>query len=447
LKFVQRTPQSILHDGIIPVVSTSKKDKEALFAQLCLDAGCVVRRKPDGFDLGNGVEVVWRPQGHPIPPGATPVPLAEYPEGLEAALHSDDLEEGYSSSLELIRLAPYFDFPLGCKLSSSWNFFPRPTGMRLPSRVHIVYPADEFLGISHSVPALPSCVCRVAMPDIPYNAKLPQHAIAVEILLNWNECCLPEGALLAPGIVVLNPTRFLSKRAGKHSGATCVGSCNALLIYREAGAELPPTVEKGSSNDMPNGIGSSLRLKKGMEIVKVAVRFELPAGVGIDRDVTLGWHTQIAPGTMINESVQVMEWLHGMSLNPGTELVKVQSGYDLPYYLQPVHPPNFMPLPPGYMVIRLPVYLNLFSAQRLAGKVTVGLESLVESYDSNMHLPPGMVYAARDSHNNQWPPGMVPVSKSQVSHHIQQVLGKINAWSQPKKVRAALLLLLPSQGR
>jgi hypothetical protein len=185
---------------------------------------------------------------------------------------------------------------------------------------------------------------------------------------------------------------------------------------------------------MPNGMGSLLRLKKGMEIVKVAVRYELPPGVGIDRGVTLGWHTQIAPGTLINDHVQVAEWLHGMSLNPGTEFVKIQSGYDLPYYLQPVHPPNFISLPAGFMVIKLPIYLNLLSSQRLAEKVTTGLESLVETYDSNMNLPPGMIYASRESHAQQWPPGMTSVSKSQISNHIQQVLLKINSWTAQKKV-------------
>lgn len=276
LKFVNRSPHSVLNENVIPVISTSKRDKESLFAQLCMDTSCVIKQKPEGFDLGNGVEVIWRPQGHPVPAGATTVPLNEYPEGLESIIHPEDSDDAFSN-LELIRLAPRFDFPVGCKLSSSWNFFPRPVGMRLPSRVHIVYPAEEFLGISHSVPALPSCVCRVAMPDIPYNVKLPQHSIAVELLFNWNECCLPEGALLAPGVVVLNPTRFVNKKATKH--AKSIGTCNALLVFREPNAVLPDTVEKGSSNDMPNGIGFSLRLKKGMEIVKVPVRFELPPGL------------------------------------------------------------------------------------------------------------------------------------------------------------------------
>lgn len=148
----------------------------------------------------------------------------------------------------------------------------------------------------------------------------------------------------------------------------------------------------------------------------------------------MGWSTQLAPGTMINEQVQVAEWLHGMRLNPGTEMVKIPSGYDLPYYLQPVHPPNFVTLPPGHMIIKLPVHMNLFSAQRLASKVTVGLESLVESYDPNMNLPPGMIYASRESHLHQWPPGMTPTPKSQISNHIQQVLLKINSWMAEKKV-------------
>lgn len=277
MKFIHRSSNSVLYDNILPVVSTSKRDKEALFAQICLDSGCVVKQKPEGFDLGSGVEVLARPQGHSLPAGATPVPVSDYPDGLDMTLHSDDSDD-LNSNLELIRLAPRFDFPVGCKLSSSWIFFPRPVGMRLPSRVHIVYPSDEFLGVSHSIPALPSCVCRVAMPDVPYNVKMPQHAIAVELLFNWNECCLPEGALLAPGVVVLNPYRFVSKKGKNHTHSSLVGTCNALLVYREPNATLPDTVEKGTSSDMPNSIGSSMRLKMGMEIVKVPVRYELPAG-------------------------------------------------------------------------------------------------------------------------------------------------------------------------
>ena len=277
LKFIHRSTNSVLNDNILPVVSTSKRDKESLFAQLCLDNGCIIKQKPEGFDLGSGVEVLSRPQGHSLPAGATPVPVSDYPEGLEAFLHSDDSDD-LNSNLELIRLAPRFDFPVGCKLSSSWNFFPRPVGMRLRSRVHIVYPSDEYLGVSHSIPALPSCVCRVAMPDVPYNVKLPQHAIAVELLFNWNECCLPEGALLAPGVVVLNPYRFVSKKGKNQNTSSVMGTCNALLVYREPNATLPETVEKGTSSDMPNGIGSSMRLKMGMEIVKISVRYELPTG-------------------------------------------------------------------------------------------------------------------------------------------------------------------------
>jgi len=58
---------------------------------------------------------------------------------------------------------------------------------------------------------------------------------------------------------------------------------------------------------------------------------------------------------------------------------------------------------------------------------------LVETYDSNMNLPPGMIYASRESHAQQWPPGMTSVSKSQISNHIQQVLLKINSWTAQKK--------------
>ncbi len=161
--------------------------------------------------------------------------------------------------------------------------------------------------------------------------------------------------------------------------------------------------------------------------------------MGIDHGVSLSWNTQLAPGTMIHENIQVMEWLHGMCLKPGTELVKLQSGFDLPYYLQPVHPPSLTVLPQGYIVIKLPIHNKFISAQRLAGKITVGLESLVDTYDSNMNLPAGMIYASRESHSNQWPPEMTLAAKSELSTHVQEVLVKINSWATEKKVQCNLL--------
>ena len=136
-----------------------------------------------------------------------------------------------------------------------------------------------------------------------------------------------------------------------------------------------------------------------------------------------------------------MEWLHGMCLKPGTELVKLQSGFDLPYYLQPVHPPNLTVLPQGYIVIKLPVHSKFISAQRLAGKITVGLESLVDNFDSNMNLPIGMIYASRESHSHQWPPEMTLASKSELSTHVQEVLVKINSWATEKKVQRNFVML------
>ena len=104
-----------------------------------------------------------------------------------------------------------------------------------------------------------------------------------------------------------------------------------------------------------------------------------------------------------------------------------------------MHPPSLTVLPQGYIVIKLPIHNKFISAQRLAGKITVGLESLVDTYDSNMNLPAGMIYASRESHSNQWPPEMTLAAKSELSTHVQEVLVKINSWATEKKVQCNLL--------
>jgi hypothetical protein len=52
---------------------------------------------------------------------------------------------------------------------------------------------------------------------------------------------------------------------------------NVLLVHRQPDTPLPPLVERGSKSDLPLGT----LLEANIEIVRVAVRFELPPGVRI----------------------------------------------------------------------------------------------------------------------------------------------------------------------
>jgi hypothetical protein len=271
LKFVSRSAHSFFTSNITPLSTSSIKDDEVLNAHLSMLECCKIVQKPVEFDFGLGIELIRRPVDHQFPSDVNLLPISEYPEGFEMYIDNND------DNLEVIRLSPRFDFPIGCKLSPSWIILPRPNEIRLPINVQIVYPVEEYLGNEHLVPPLPSTVCEVSMPEIPYNFRLPQYAVAVEILNLWNDFCLPEGAILAPGVTVINPFRFLHNKSN-FQPSLVRGLPNALLVHRQTGCLLPDLVEKGCSNDMPMGIGSHLRLQEGMEFVRVAMRFELPAG-------------------------------------------------------------------------------------------------------------------------------------------------------------------------
>ena len=61
-----------------------------------------------------------------MPPGLSPLHREQYPPGIKL-----------SGTLELVRLEPRFDYPLGCRPFPEWSFYPRPAGMRLPLHVHL----------------------------------------------------------------------------------------------------------------------------------------------------------------------------------------------------------------------------------------------------------------------------------------------------------------------
>lgn len=162
--------------------------------------------------------------------------------------------------------------------------------IRLPAGVQIVYPDTSTAG-----GALPVGVAPVPLPPIPYGVKLPPNAQAVEIL-GSNSCCmqcLPPGCILGPGLVVLNaekiaPSPQIGERVNSRNKRNS-RAMNVLIVRRDPGATLPPLVERASSTDLPVGT----LLAENIDVVRVSVRFELPAGVRIQAGAALGPGTQI----------------------------------------------------------------------------------------------------------------------------------------------------------
>jgi hypothetical protein len=87
--------------------------------------------------------------------------------------------------------------------------WPRPSGVRLPPAVHIVYPDST----AAAVPTLPPGVVQTAMPDLPYGLVLPPKSQAVQILGSASgKYPLPEGAILATGVTVLDSDELIPEQ-------------------------------------------------------------------------------------------------------------------------------------------------------------------------------------------------------------------------------------------
>eukprot|EP01034_Spumella_vulgaris_P021525 gene21525-27560_t len=402
---VKRQNQAMLPDYMVPVGSASKEEDESLFIHLRMNDGCVVVQKPLGIDFRLGMEILRRPQGMPLPPFMTLVPIEDYPDGLK-------LDE----SLALVQLLPRFDFPRTCKISPTWYVLPRPLGMRIPPGVLIVYPDPLRLPAT----PLPPFACPVCMPDMPYHVKLPPLAQAVQLLHGSSDYALPEGALLAPGLTVVDLGRFLSASS---SSVTRPPTPNVLLVKREPNTQLPFLVERGNREDLPPGT----LLSEGLEILRVAVRFELPAGVKLDVGVHLGPCTQLAPGTILSRHLEVQEWPYGLQLTPGTELVRLPTNYNLPSEFQLVSTTNRIPLPTGSHIVKLPRSVVAAPPRMLSSKITVGIESMVA--DKSLPLPSGVVFASRESKKSLWPAEVMPLPKSALHPRVVAALDKINSES------------------
>lgn len=437
VRMIKKTRKTPLPDFIIPITGV-ENEEENVIVNLRMNQCCTVVQKPEGVEFSLGMELIRRPQGQPLPTGMSLVPFSAYPAGL-----ADEMDE----TMELVQLVPRFDYPPDCRMSHHWCILPRPWGMRLPPGVQLMYPdrsLDPMMS-EHELPPLPPYVTPVAMPDLPYGANLPAGTQAVEFLYTaMSGYALPEGAILGPGITVMNPDFFVPASSEAKFSSTKVSSLrrsvqpplNLLLVHRLPGYPLPELVQRGSREFLPQGV----QLEEHMEVVSISVRFELPAGVKIDPGVVLGPYTQFAPGTELRtssggttnarsyaNSLEVVVWPHGVFLPPGTELVKrPPAGQFLPFGFEELSfqkaNPYARALPAASMLVSLPRNLYLPTTLEIAEKVGLGIESMIGH--SSVTLPPGVIFASRSSKKDQWPAGMTPLPKSALHPKILQLIDK-----------------------
>lgn len=400
VRLVKKDPATPLPDFLVPVKRLDADDELNMRPKLrdC----CMIVEKPREFFFDLGIEVLYRPPGFPLPPGMRLVPIQDYPEALVLPAHQ-----------ELVQLEPKFDLPECAKLTPAWYFCPRPFGFHLHPGQFLVHP-DPLLE-EHAVPPLPHYVCMLPMPPLPHGVILPARTkLIVMIISRFTQFALPDGTILGPGVTVVSPkVGKVGHRTELHRPAV-----NAVVVRRTPGFALPPSIQRGSRSDLPSG----LLLEANMEIVRIPVRFEIPIGVKVDSNVTLGPCVQLAPGTILKSGMiqvgrkaakplVVLEWPHGVCLPSRTELVKMPSGGDpLPFEFQSVQPPEDVVLPKGVIMIKLPRKLLLQSSLEIAEQIVFGVESVMDEYRRS--LPMGMVFVSRQSVKSQWPAELTPVPHS-----------------------------------
>ena len=406
-----------------PLVATGEVDVEVKVVEAARDGVTIVRR-PAEIALNVGVEAISRPKGHSIPPGMIPLPASQHPPHLR--LRGD---------LELVQLAPRFDFPAGCSPAPGWSFYPRPPGLRLPLGTHLLR-CEEERGIGG---ALPPFLCAVPVPSHSYGVKLPPSVIAVEFL-GGVEQPLPEGTVIAPGIKVLSFGSIFPGGDVDPSARSKI-PCNAVIAERLPGSALPRGVERGTRTDLPWGT----LLPASVEVLLLSVRFEVPLGVKVDPNVVLGHGVQLPPGARLHPHVEVMEWPAFTFLQPGTELVKLQAGRSLPEGLQEVLVPRREAQQYGLdqlaggdcKVVRLPHHLStLLSAVELSEGVHVASkEQLAAHFNgtaakgdeinaTSVALPAGVALVRRETLQSLLPAGMATLGRAELPHALAQQLSR-----------------------
>ena len=402
--------------------------------------GVTVVKKQAGVVFPPGMEMVHRPAGIPLPPGMELVPVSAYPEGLVLGPHFD-----------LVMLTPRFDFPDGCLVADGWRVYPRPDGVSLPPGASLFQYDGEHGGAG----LLPSYMKAVPLPDAPHGLTLPPNVLAAEFMPGMGQP-LPVGSILSPGITVLSLDRYLNGSSKQHL------PCNAVIVRRDKGAEIPLTVERGSRSDLPAGI----KFEANVEVHLLCVRFELPPGVKLDAGVVLGRGVQLSPGTVLSRDLEVLRWPWGVTLSPGTELVKLLPGRDLPHgYHQAATQPkltlnrHFTPhYHPGEepVVIKLPSRIDVHSSLQLAEMLQVvdvaqaverreldmmgvvkGMRETFDAKEMLSLLPPGALVISRHR-RSQLPSELVSVPKSRVPDALRRFCAKkkVSVRSQVRDIKS-----------
>lgn len=417
IRLIRRKPGVPIPPFVIPIsrCNSNCEDIDIAINSRILE-GCAVCKKPKGICFGLGIELVHRPMGHPLPVGMTLVSKVDYPEGL---VLGDDFE--------LIQLQPRFDFPATCKPAKGWRFYPRPTGVRLSPRVHLIQIDDE----SESDTAFPTTMSRCPMPSIPYGTVIPASVMAAEFL-NGLQQPLPAGSTIAEGIEVLSLSLF----ERDSNLAERLLPINGVLVSLSNGATIPDGVIRGSKSGLPRDV----LLPENVVLLLLSVRFELPLGVKMEPRACLGIGTQLPPSAILNKGLQVLEWPRGLMLMPGVELVKnLDLSYQLPngFTQIKVMPNELMLLPEGSMVVALPDVIHLQSMQqiteqihvlsmdevRLASPDTV-VTAREDSTFQELQVPPGLAFIRRDRMSSLLPPDMQLLPISDVPHTLRQFVEK-----------------------
>ena len=399
LHFIKRRAGAEMPAFLVPIIQVNKEDSD-IYVNAKIAEGCMIAKKPFGLVMGPGQELLHRDAGQPLPTGMTIVPLSQYPEGLkENNFRNPYYQMLVKNGLELIQLTPIIDLPDTCCFENVWFAFPRPAGMRLPLGVALYrYAGSHGHG---SAGLLPAYLRPVPMPDIPYGTILPPTVLAAEMLLD-STGYLPAGTQLQPGLTVLsldrlrplevhvNPKLKNESNKQKPAEAAKLHFHQVICERSEECKGLPPLVEKGSTGDLPAG----LLLAHNMELLCLHVRYELPAGVKMEPGSKLGINTQLAPGTILHNELEVLELPYGAYLEPGQQLVKfltigqtlLPPGFEQVRYTQ--SDLETRRLPEGSNIVSIPKLIKLPSNQELSEAITVlGVEDEVQRRQTNFeHL-------------------------------------------------------------
>lgn len=194
------------------------------------------------------------------------------------------------------------------------------------------------------------------------------------------------------------------------------------------------------------------------------MRFNVPLGVKLAPGLALPPNVQLSPGTVLGtfnrhvcrgvgrdyaaksdgiyvpvaKYLEVVDFPPHHFCPPGTALVK-EVNAPLPGDFVKLAPTHGTKLPPQTIYVKLPRVLNIYGARELAANVSVGLESVLDSYGYARALPEGQVFISRDNKHLPLPAGLSLIPQSQAHSKLRQVVDAVNMSSlpRPEKIAAA----------